>query len=368
MRTYKINIYSIVLAAVLAVALSLSFVVSAYTKDAARLSKQNKSKVAFTSISAAYRQGMGAFRAGRMDIAIPALEFAAQKQLLPAQLWLARIYSQGLNDTEQNDLKAFEYYQYIANRLTDIKYYDIYARFAAESFVALANYHKKGLPEIQIQSNPEAAARLYKHAALNFRDAKAQFHLGKAYLYGEGVERDIKNAYHWLTFSARKNYPPAQALLGKLFWSQILWDALPASDLDPNAKAKGLALVRVAFRNADKKDLEWIGKLHYKLSSQADAKLNAEANKFVASWLREFGKRIKTLMVIIDKKEKKPNNRNDRNNIDKRSDQGIASNDKSSPFIKVKPVIGDTSGRGFTPAGSSQNNKGRFQNLRINEA
>ncbi len=325
-------------------------------QGASKVSKNANEELAFRSISAAYRQGMGAFRVGRMDIAIPALEYAAQKQLLPAQLWIARIYSQGLKETKVNDVKAFEHYQFIANRLADIKYYDYHSRYAAEAFLALAYYHKKGIPELRIISDQEAAARLYQHAALHFRNAAAQYYLGKAYLRGEGVVKDMKSAFRWLSFAAKKNYPPAQAYLGKMLWDGVTTGQTKKKE----SKAKGLALVRVAFRNAGKKHITWISKLHYQLSSQSDAKLNARANKFVESWQREFGSSVKTIVIAID----------DENDLDGKASKkkdGIASKSKEGDdFIKVQPFMANPNDTmGLTrPAGTSDaESKNGFQNL-----
>ena len=340
MRTYKLGGRRFISGLLAAVALILLL---AEPGNATTTNKSVKAAVTYSSISAAYRQGMGAFHAGQLEIAIPALEYAAHNNILKAQLWLARIHSRGLKKAEIDNIKAYKYYQFIANRLADIKYYQQpYASYAAEAFVALAFYHKTGLPQLQMKSNHEAAVRLYWYAAVNLRDATAQYNIARAHLKGQGVPKSLRGAYRFFSFAAKQNHAPAQASLGKLLWQGKV-------KREKDSKAKGLALLILAHRNATKGNQGWIGKLHHKYVSKASAKLIAKANRYVDSWEEQFGGRVKTMMVIRRKK------------VDPNNATGLATNENNDKiFAPVKPVnSGVSTGITATPT----DNKGKFQNL-----
>ncbi len=49
-------------------------------------------------------------------------------------------------------------------------------------------------------------------------DQRAQFVLGLAYEYGEGVDLDLAQAAHWYELSAQQGFPPAETNLGLLFY------------------------------------------------------------------------------------------------------------------------------------------------------
>ena len=64
-------------------------------------------------------QGIGAFNGGYYEIAIPALEYAAEAKLFLAPYYLARIYSDN-NGSHTDHAKAYELYMKIAEEHTDV--------------------------------------------------------------------------------------------------------------------------------------------------------------------------------------------------------------------------------------------------------
>src|SRR3972149_1331673 len=99
----------------------------------------------FASATEAYRQGASALKSGMPATAIPALEYAATRGVLGAQVKLARAYASG-RDVPKDDAKAFSYFQQIADQQADISPSSPIAKYAAEAFVALGQYYVDGLP------------------------------------------------------------------------------------------------------------------------------------------------------------------------------------------------------------------------------
>src|SRR5680860_469436 len=69
----------------------------------------------YASATEAYRQGASAMKSGEIAAAVPALEYAAKRGVLGAQLKLARLYASG-QDVPRDDAKAFYYFQNIADQ------------------------------------------------------------------------------------------------------------------------------------------------------------------------------------------------------------------------------------------------------------
>ena len=76
-------------AGLLALALALALGVAAVPASA----QQQRQPPTFKSPTAAYEQGMGSWRAGYTEHAIPALRYAADHDVFLAQFYLARIFS-----------------------------------------------------------------------------------------------------------------------------------------------------------------------------------------------------------------------------------------------------------------------------------
>ena len=160
----------------------------------------------YTSATEAYRQGTSSLKSGQTAASLPALEYAAKRGVLGAQLKLARIYATGRDSVAEDDSKAFGYFQQIADQQADISPSSPIAKYAAEAFVALGQYYADGIPAMQLARNPVYAVDLFRHAASYFGDAEAQYRLARLYMNGDGVEKNVGLAVNWLATAAKKQH------------------------------------------------------------------------------------------------------------------------------------------------------------------
>ena len=223
----------------------------------------------YASATEAYRQGSSALKAGRPNAALPALEYAANRGVLGAQLKLARGYAAG-NNLPQDDAKAFFYFQQIANQHADIVPSSPVAKYVGEAFVALAQYYVDGVPAMSLAPAPGYAAKLFRHAASYFGNAEAQYRLARLYLAGDGVEKNVGLAVNWLAASAKKQHVAAQATLGKLLWR---------GEEVRQRRARGLALITLAHENAQAagREPQWIAQLYQECFAASDNATRKEA-------------------------------------------------------------------------------------------
>ena len=224
----------------------------------------------FTSATEAYRQGTSSLKSGQTAASLPALEYAAKRGVLGAQLKLARIYATGRDSVAEDDSKAFSYFQQIADQQADISPSSPIAKYAAEAFVALGQYYADGIPAMQLARNPVYAVDLFRHAASYFGDAEAQYRLARLYMNGDGVEKNVGLAVNWLATAAKKQHAAAQATLGEILWR--------GQDVRPR-QARGLALIILAHQNAvaDGKEPQWIGDLYREALDKSDTATRKDA-------------------------------------------------------------------------------------------
>lgn len=217
----------------------------------------------YDSATEAYRQGATAMKTGEMSAAVPALEYAAKRGVLGAQLKLARLYAVGRRDVPRDDAKAFYYYQHIADQYAEIPSSSPIAKYVGEAFVALGRYYVGGIPDMALSPDPVYAVGLYRHAGAYFGNAEAQYQLGRLYLDGGGVEKNPTIAANWLAMAARKQHASAQAILGELLWR--------GEDVS-RRQARGLAFLTLANENAkaSEHEPEWIGPLYQDAFAHAD--------------------------------------------------------------------------------------------------
>jgi TPR repeat protein len=223
----------------------------------------------YTSATEAYRQGASAMKSGEMSAAVPALEYAAKRGVLGAQLKLARLYAAG-RDVPRDDTKAFYYFQNIADQYADISPSSPIAKYVGEAFVALGQYYVGGIPAMPLAADPAYAAGLFRHAGAYFGNAEAQYQLGRLYLAGTGVEKNTTVAANWLAMAARKQHAASQAVLGELLWR---------GDGIGQRQARGLALLTLADENAKAsgREPEWIGQLYQEAFAGANKTMRKEA-------------------------------------------------------------------------------------------
>jgi TPR repeat protein len=234
-------------------------------------------KPPYASATAAYRQGLTALKAGEVEAALAALDYAAERGVLGAQLKLARLYAAG-SEVGKDDAKAFLYYRQIANQRADISPLSPVSKYVAEAFVALGQYYVQGIEASGLRPNPRSARDLFRHAASIFGSADAQYELARLYLDGAGVEKNVGLAINWLATAAKKRHPAAQATLGEILWR--------GEDETRRRPARGLALIMLAHANADAsgEEPQWIADLYLEALATADPSMLQEAQGLTSEW------------------------------------------------------------------------------------
>ena len=224
----------------------------------------------FPSATEAYRQGNSSLKSGEAAASLPALEYAAKRGVLGAQLKLARIYANGRDGVAKDDAKAFAYFQQIADQQADISPSSPIAKYAAEAFVALGQYYVDGIQAMPLAPNPSYAVDLFRHAASYFGNAEAQYRLARLYRNGDGVEKNIGLAINWLAIAAKKQHAASQATLGEILWR--------GQDVRQR-QSRGLALIMLAHENAvaSGKEPQWIGDLYREAFGKSDTVTRKDA-------------------------------------------------------------------------------------------
>ncbi|WP_147361561.1 tetratricopeptide repeat protein [Dichotomicrobium thermohalophilum] len=227
----------------------------------------------FASPHAAYRIGVESLANDDVARAVPALEFAADRGVLGAQLRLARLYSS--DETYRSRAKALTYYHMIVNEYGDVDRLHPVSRHVAEALRNLSRFYRDGVPEIGLQPDARRAAQLMRDAASYFRDPRAQFEIGRMYAEGDGVARSRRLAASWLLKASQKRYAPAQAYLGEMLWQ---------ADANDRLRAQGLALLVLAMNNADDAQRARIEARYREMGQDAQAAVIKQAEHFVAAW------------------------------------------------------------------------------------
>ncbi len=238
----------------------------------------------FSSPEAALDHGVGAYRSGFHKLAEQALLYAAERNSLLAQYYLARLYADP-NGPLTNHLRAYELYLGIVTEHAakiDVDD-DPRALYVGKSLTALAGYVLRGLPEIGLRPNAERAAGYLQEAATFFRDHDAQFELAKLYLTGEGVQLDIRKATHWLSTLSQIGHAGAQAFLADLYWRGKV--GLPRDT------HKALALITLAVENAPSHEKIWIEDIYQNIYCGMSAGVRKQAEGMVASFRQRYSPR-----------------------------------------------------------------------------
>jgi exopolysaccharide production negative regulator len=229
----------------------------------------------------AYEIAVHAYQAGRTDEALSALEFAAGKGYAKAQWELARRYADG-NGVKRDTLKAFRYFQILADQHAEDNPFVSTARIVADSFVELSHFYISGIPEAGVVKDLSQAFNLLYHAATYFGDAEAQYQLGLMYLKGEGRKPDPVTAAKWLNLAAKKNHVGAQGELGRLLY---------AERSEPREKLKGLIFLELARRRADPATQAWVIQTHDTIFATLDADQRQLIVAAADKWIEKYGKR-----------------------------------------------------------------------------
>src|SRR5262245_14389044 len=238
--------------------------------------------VRLKSAELAFEQGLGAYKSGYFELAIPALEQTiaegSEFNKFLAEFFLARIYSSAGGWTDHG--KAYRLYQILADENADTDPEDgRRAPFVAKALTALAAYLQRGLPDIGLKPDPGRAADYLHHAATFFGDKDAQFELAKIYLNGTGTADDAKRGMHYLSVLTEEGHPGAQAYLADLFWRGMHVK---------KDERRALALITMAVENAPAHERIWIEDIYHNIFCATSQKTRKQADGIAAIWRKMF--------------------------------------------------------------------------------
>jgi exopolysaccharide production negative regulator len=238
--------------------------------------------VKYKSAEVAFEQGLGAYKSGYYEMAIPALEQTIAEgtefDKFFAEFYLARIYSGAGVLTDH--AKAYRLYQTLANENADTDPEDgRRAPFVAKALSALAGYLQRGLPDIGLRPDPQRAVDYLHHAATFFGDKDAQFELAKIYLNGTGSADDAKRGMHYLSVLTEEGHPGAQAFLADLFWRGVHVK---------KDERRALALITMAVENAPPPERIWIEDIYQNIFCATSQKTRKQADGIAAIWRKMF--------------------------------------------------------------------------------
>ncbi len=209
------------------------------------------------------------------DSSLTSLQYAAEGGHPIAQWKLGRMYADG-NGVAQDDLRAFEYFNRIANAHAEDSPSAPQAAIVANAFVALGRYYLSGIPNSKIKSDPERAREMFSYAASYFGNADAQYDLARLYLRGSGSPDDLRYGARWLALAAQKGQHQAQALLGQMLFN---------GDQLPRQAARGLMWLTLA-RDSAASDETWIKDSYSKAIARASEDDRAMALQMLEHWVQ----------------------------------------------------------------------------------
>lgn len=245
--------------------------------------------VKYRTAEEALNQGLSGYNGGYYEIAIPALEYAAKKgsdvESFLSRYYLGRIYADN-NGPHTDHARAFDIFQHLADEHAEIDSdADPRAKFVGKALVAIANYHRIGLAELGLAADPDRAAEYLHQAATVFGDEDAQFELAKMLLKGEGVDKNVAKAKHWLSTLSQAGHPGAQAFLADLFWRGKIVGQDPV---------RALALITIAVANAPQHERVWIEDIYQNIYCGTAEGVRTQATGLVADWRTRYGRRLRT--------------------------------------------------------------------------
>jgi TPR repeat protein len=189
------------------------------------------------------------------------------------------MYARG-EGVPHDDLKAYHYFNQLVEAYDEDQPYRGAIGVISNAFVAVGVYSLTGIPNSDLQPDPDRARALFQYAAGTFGDPDAEYNLARMYTDGVGgLARDNMQAARWLSLAADKNHRQAEALLGHLlFMGRGL----------PRQGGRGLMWLQVAKESAQGPRDDWIRDLYKK-----DLDLSSEGDRSMAAiYLNERVKRV----------------------------------------------------------------------------
>jgi hypothetical protein len=236
--------------------------------------------VTFVSPEAALEQGVNAYRGGYIELAIPALRFAAAQGEFYAQYLLAAILADN-SGAYTNHAEAFRLLrQLVINNVNVDPDDDPRAPYVSRALLSFGEYLNRGVPELKLESNPKMALPYIEHAAKFFGNRDAKFLFAKMLLSGDGGRKDQGLALHFLSTLVQDGHAGAQAFLAEQYWRG------PHVPKDP---ARALALAELAVKGAAPSDYLWIDEVYQNIYCGMNEPGRRAARPLVQRWGQFFG-------------------------------------------------------------------------------
>jgi TPR repeat protein len=223
------------------------------------------------------------------DSSVAALRKAAEDGNLRALVHMAELLDGGTL-VAKDRLKACQMYGVVADRFASVDRYDPAAGLVAKAFRGAARCYAEGRDAPGWQRNMSAAADLLFHAGVILQDPESLFSLARLYLSGEGVPQNPTMAIRFLESAARKQFPPAQALLGSMMWDGKV--------MKRNA-ASGLALLILGRERTSPDNQAWINRLYDDAMITAPKDVEMEALALVDKWNSVHGNQASTTIETV---------------------------------------------------------------------
>lgn len=221
----------------------------------------------------AFASGAQAFADGRTDDAVRAFEEAAEGGHFPARWKLGRIYQNG-DGVDKDAAKAFEAFHRLAYDLPEIDPWSPNARFVGNAYVNLGLYYAEGI-EGYLEPDLQTAENYLLRAASIFRDAEAQYHLGRILLDERYGTPRLRSGVRWLKLAAEKGHVAAQGLLGV---------SLIENGKSSTSHKRGLAWITIARKSVSSDDNAWIRDKHEEYFAAASEEERREAFLAAENW------------------------------------------------------------------------------------
>ncbi|EFL90303.1 tetratricopeptide repeat protein [Ahrensia sp. R2A130] len=161
------------------------------------------------------RYGFKALKDNRIEDAMGAFRFGAEQNDVMAQWKLARMMQNG-DQGVRNHADAVMLFRKIANRHGDQMPPAREMVYVSGALVTLGLYALHGVEGSGMSRNPRTAESYFYRAAALYHDPEAQYQLGSLYRGEVLGEASPRSAARWLSLSARKGHPWAQAELGQM--------------------------------------------------------------------------------------------------------------------------------------------------------
>lgn len=250
--------------------------------DGRQLPSSSQQVMQYGTPDEALQSGLKSYYGGQKQEALQGLEAAANQGHPLAQWKLGRMYADG-DGVQENDVRAFELFTELANEYGEDQPNSRRAPFVADALVALGVYYKEGIAESAIKPNADRARQMFEFAASYFQHPKAQWHLGRMYGAGDGVQRNDRSAARWLNLSARKGHIQAQLELGEMLMAGT--GDLPVMQMD------GLKWLTIALEQcrASCPQYQRIQRSHEQAILSVDKGVRQLAFNQAQLWLRSRG-------------------------------------------------------------------------------